>query len=147
MCDWISDYAHVHTEQYPGDFGPEIGAGGNERAGRDWGRRSCPQARERSRPGKTVYRAVGFLSLTLPRIPVTITGSTRYLSTRYLRTEWSRKKTNPRQFKEMKLKEIAGHLGARLEPPGAPVEITVVTAIETAAPGQSASIAYHTHSH
>jgi UDP-3-O-[3-hydroxymyristoyl] glucosamine N-acyltransferase len=41
----------------------------------------------------------------------------------------------------MKLKEIARHLGARLEPPDADVEITGVAAIESAAPGQITFIA------
>ncbi len=41
----------------------------------------------------------------------------------------------------MKLKEVADHLRARLEPPDADVEITGVAAIESAAPGQIAFIA------
>jgi len=36
----------------------------------------------------------------------------------------------------MKLQELAGKIGARLEPPGADAEITGIAAIDTAAPGQ-----------
>ena len=36
----------------------------------------------------------------------------------------------------MKLKEIAGRLGARLDPPDAELEISSVGAIESALPGQ-----------
>lgn len=41
----------------------------------------------------------------------------------------------------MKLKDIAGKLGARLEPPGADAEITGVAAIEAAGPGEITFIA------
>jgi len=41
----------------------------------------------------------------------------------------------------MKLQEIAGRLGARLEPPNADAEITGIAAIDTAAPGQITFIA------
>ena len=40
----------------------------------------------------------------------------------------------------MKLKDIAGRIGARLEPPGADVEISGIAAIESAVPGQIAFI-------
>ena len=41
----------------------------------------------------------------------------------------------------MKLKDIAGRIGARLEPPDAETEITGIAAIESAAPGEIAFIA------
>jgi UDP-3-O-[3-hydroxymyristoyl] glucosamine N-acyltransferase len=41
----------------------------------------------------------------------------------------------------MKLQDIAGKLGARLDPPGADVEITGVAAIEAAGPGQITFVA------